>query len=364
MTTEKHKTLAQRLIESGVMECDLFGRNCGAPSVGEILETIQYIPEENIGSVLEKYELLIGKVQAKSGGKGFSVQEFCQAASKEGLLKFKPYIVDKDSITYPSLVLKYNRYLHLFRGYDFHVSYTCNGIGEYDSAGLRLDVMLRALDGVTAVDGKYQQMLVYMNALKAGWGIDEFRDMIKENEELFDEFIETTLKKMRRRHTITFGEICKMLQGDWSILMKESTNSIFRIQKTSTADYGHLHIYNPNLMMVEIPRAGSTNTIIMKFPTPYEMDKELYDKEWEYEDEEDIRQYIKALEDVVTENETMLMARAAFILNCAGFITNFIVTYPIDASNDTLKGSYVNCSRELRKLDDVLKYKEIETAVM
>lgn len=364
MKTEKHEVLAKHLIESGVMERDLFGRNCGAPPVSEILETIQYIPEANIGSILEKYESLIGKVQAKSGGKGFSVQEFCQVVSKEGLLKFKPYIVDKDSDTYPSMVLKYNRYLHMFRGYDFHVSYTCSGEGEYNSAGLGLNRILRELDDVTAVDGKYQQMLIYMNALKAGWGIDEFRDMIKENEELFDEFIGATLKKMRRSHTITFGEICKMLQADWSILMNESTNSIFRIQKTATADYGRLHIYNPNLMAVTIPRAGGTNTIIMEFPTPYEMDKEFYDKEWEYEDAEDIRQYIKELEDLVTEDENMLMSRVAFILNCAGFITNFTVTYPIDVTDDTLKSTYMNCSRELKKLDDVLKYKEIETDIV
>lgn len=121
-----------------------------------------------------------------------SFKEAYELWGRAGALKFQPYfVIDKGS---PSLVVRRNRFLHMFRGYHFQVSGTIDGIGDYGSGAYRMDFLTTVPYYREMLhDGIIGYMLWWAALIDVGFTFDNFRDLFNNNIDVLNEFLNDTM---------------------------------------------------------------------------------------------------------------------------------------------------------------------------
>lgn len=143
---------------------------------------IRYLPMENL---IKMHDCSIDACN--------SFKEVYQLWGKCGALKFQPYMVDVNDN--PSLVLRHNRYLHMFRGYRFQVSATVDGISDCGSGSYRTSFLTEApYYRKILTNGIISYMLWWAALIDVGFRFDNFVTLFENNRNVIEEFLETSIK--------------------------------------------------------------------------------------------------------------------------------------------------------------------------
>lgn len=312
--------LFERLNNAGVVGSDVFG------SVTELkytpdMEQLNCLPDETVKN------LLLTDFDSKD-----SIEEIVSKWAKKGLLKFDPYTV-QDRSNYPSLALKYNRYLHLFRNHYFQVSYTEKGIGEYATGSIRADSILddvREAWDVFDLDSNSSdlyQALMYMNAIAAAHGIDSFDNLLLSKPEVVDDFMKRTMLSWRlcSDYTMTYNKLKQYITAETrSMDLEHKYKDIYRVPASNTSDYCRIRVHD-----IEGVLRASIELIVNGMPVIYTLnlpgilnDNIIRDfNETEMEDYNDVWNYFK-------QSRTFIESQIVFLLNYFGYTINYTVCYP------------------------------------
>lgn len=183
MNTEKKEMVQEicnRLNEHGLVDTDIFGdKHEYTPSSG-FGAKLQYMPEENLQKMIDC------DVQDWSDFLAVS-----NAWGRAGALRFTPYILQKDN---PSLVMRYNRYLHMFRGYHFQASGSVSGEGDYGIGSYRTDFLTRAeyWDSL-AHNGLLAYLLWWAAMIDVGFKFDNFIELYKTDKSVLEKFLAASI---------------------------------------------------------------------------------------------------------------------------------------------------------------------------
>ena len=287
----------------------------------DVVEMLKYLPKEVLANVYNHHDEIILAMPKTVG-------EFMEEAGRCGLLKFKPYVVWDCKV--PMLVLRYKRYVHLFRGYHYQVSYTPSGVGEYRSAGIRID-QYRGLAEIKELrQSKFMQAAYYMNCIAACTGIDEFDNLLKDNPEVVDEFVSKSTKAagIFSMYDMTYSELSSYIIPSDVVLemdLLKNGSEYYRVPARETVDY----------VRVVIDRNKANITFIT--PTSFDAPKMLtIDSRLignfigiakEYDDEENTDESMGDALSVINNNMTYEML-VTFGLNILGFVANYTNIYP------------------------------------
>jgi hypothetical protein len=277
------------------------------------------IPEENWKVIYDNYYFI-------TSNKHKTLGEFLSSAAKAGYLKFEPYVT-VNSGNHVTLVLKYNRYVHLFRDYYYQVSCTPNGVGEYATAGLRIDLIKRLFDDIPS--SQLLESLYYMNCIAACTGIDEFDDTLKNKPEVIDSFVKASVKHVLPGFNTTYADLRRYeLYNDNDQLSLEATY-IYHVPQSQTMDICRLYDISTNYprFVVEYVRDGAICAREYNF-------SDMFENVNEWELAEDYGRPVDAIKAelsvAIYNNPEVYSELVMFILNTIGIKCNFMVTYSIN----------------------------------
>lgn len=313
------KQILSALISKGKYTVDsMFGDSYSLDEDwGYALDKMEYIPDENQKKMLDNIDILV----KDTSGKG-SFSEVLNAAAKRGYLAFKPYIKEY-KYDNPDLVLKYNRFLHLFRGYHYQVSYTATGIGEYSAACIRTDYLKQYFGSFR--ESRLLKILFYTNCINAGYGIDAFSKLMHDSPEVLDEFMKVSTKRTFSNYNVTFQDLQNLVVEDPSVF-EEEPEMIYRIPKSDTMDFCRLYVYSNRKLRVEFMRNSNFHNLVFILP---DWKEGLSEDLVKSEDDED-QELIQEFDSEIYANEMVFKQFVCFALNYAGFVVNYMVTYPQD----------------------------------
>lgn len=333
-------TIIEKLVNKGnYYYSDVFGGHYALKDYTEDLrETLEHLPVENLKTINNHFDELV----VNSGE--HDCTEFIDAAASKGYLKFDPYVV-KEPDGQATLVLRWNRFVHLFRGYHYQVSYTFNGIGEYQVANVRADMLVNKYRGIR--DSRFMQILMYVNCISACTGIDAFTETLQKHPEVIDDFVASSTKRYFDHFDITYKDVKSCIVD---ITNKPDTGEtplqIFHMYKSQTMDICRLSVYTSTMVDVEFSDKGSYRRYRVTLP--------------------DWRNGLDSDSDAITEDATIydedvagdvqvLASLVGFALNSIGIVINFNVAYPVYRSDNYIKAINKHLVKELDNLDAIYK---------
>lgn len=300
----------------------------------DLRETLEHIPEENLKNICDHFYEIAEPTGAHD------CMEFVNRAATLGYLKFDPYVI-KEPDGRAVLVLRWNRFVSLFRGYHYQVSYTFEGIGEYQSACVRTDSLFNKYRDIR--DSRLMQILLYINCINACTGIDSFTETLNRNPEVIDDFVATTAKQYFRDYNIKYADVKKCLTDVTNKPdTKETPLAIFNMHKSMTADICRLHVYSTTVADVEFSNNGNYCRYRVILPDWREGLSERSDAICE-----DSAIYD---EDVAADRE-ILISLVCLALNSIGIVINYNVAYQVVKSDTFIKAINHNLVKELDSLD-------------
>lgn len=320
-----------------------------------------YIPNYCLRALIMNFEAIKNEC-----GKQNTVSTFLAAAATAGMLNFKPYIT-KNSQGNLTLVLKYNRYVHLFRGYHYQCSYTADGIGEYSSASVRLD-RLEAIFGRDLRNNKLLKMFYYMNLISCCRELDVFNKLLGADPDLVDEFMKKSTEGIFDNYDITYTEDMIGLVNFVSTNIPYTDTyfnrtgrpmlpeplKIFRVPANDTSDVCRIRVYDTNYVTVEFWLDNSVKQALFMLPAwedEYSQDELSYLAE---EEDMDVKEYIKFMSTKIYDSPESYYSLMNFALNTCGCIANFMAIYP-DRSliKSNLRALNNNDIKECKTLNDI-----------
>ena len=185
--------------------------------------SIKYLPMENL---IKMYECSIDSCSC--------FKEAYQLWGRSGILKFQPYMVD--TCGNPSLVLRHNRYLHMFRGYRFQVSATVDGItecrsGSYSTTFLTDVPYYRKI----LTNGLVSYMLWWAALIDVGFCYDNFVTLFNENRNIIEEFLKTSINYWGGPKDFNWSDIepyIKIEKGNIDTINR----NVFQLKNDSTVE--------------------------------------------------------------------------------------------------------------------------------
>lgn len=294
----------------------------------EVAKRLRVFPTDNLKTILTNFDTIVYECGRE---KTYSV--FMSVVAKAGMAKFDPYI-SKDEKGHYSLVLKYNRFVHLFRGYHYQCSYTEEGIGEYSSSGIRIDRIKAMFDQYDLRETKLLKYLYYMNLINCCQDMEGFNRLLCSNSELVDEFMRLSTQNIFDEWDVTYNELVDFIvvlnptnEGKY---LEDGTpvepQKVYRIPKSETTDIARIYIYSEVFYGVELWVPEQIEEVLFTFPMPWDS-KDQLEKVAEYWDETPEKMAEILCSGILSSTEVKC-AFTAFALNHTGFVTNFLVTYP------------------------------------
>lgn len=203
---------------------------------------------------------------------------------RAGALRFEPYMIDQHEN--PTLVIRHNRYLHMFRGYHFQASGTIDGICDCGSGSYRTDFLTRSsyhdhiLHG-----GLIAYMLWWAAIIDVGFKFDNFIELFNSNKKVIEEFLKTSIGYWRGPDNYGWSDIEKYIEighGNIDIYNRK----MYQLQKKDGGIDAYLAI---GVNTIQVETAGN-NLVTIKIPNlsegagynlEDEDDKDSYDSEVE-----------------------------------------------------------------------------------
>lgn len=299
-------------------------------------KTLSCLPADCLRTVIENYQYIRESCDSVK-----YVSVFLANAAKSGYLKFKPFIHQDSNGNY-SLVLKYNRYVHLFRNMYYQCSYTEDGNGAYSSSGVRLDAMYQLFQKYELQESKLLKYLYYMNLIHCCREIDAFNQLLETNSELVDKFMRLSTEHLFDSYDVKYVD---NIVNDMVTFMGygvyrgkgpgflEDPKEIYRVSKSETSDFARVNIYDSHMVGVEFWEQETVNEVLFTLPDIYYEDKDVASvaDDWNMDE----IKFTKMVTDAIYDSYEVRCALVAFALNFCGFITNFLVTYPMQQRKDS-----------------------------
>ena len=299
-------------------------------------EQLSCLPAYNLRCLLNNYITLKEECGCEQ-----LVSVFLAVAAKAGMLKFEPFI-SKGKDGHYSLVLKYNRFVHLFRDMYFQCSYTEDGRGTYSSSGVRLDAIYSLFQKYELQDSKLVKYLYYMNLIHCCREIDAFNDLLEHNSELVNEFMQLSTKHLFREYNVKYiddivSDVVTFMgyniyRGKGPGFL-DDPKEIYRVSKNETSDFARVNIYDSHIVGIEVWEQESLNEVLFTLPDVFDegVNVESLADDWNM----DTKEFGKMVTDAIYESYEVRCALVAFALNFSGFVTNFLVTYPTNVRKDS-----------------------------
>lgn len=187
--------ICKRLNEKGFEDCDAFGRVTEYSAESSFGRSLSFLPVDNLAKIaelpIEDYE---------------SFNAIYQAWGKSGALRFTPYEVDpRDN---PSLVIRHNRFLHMFRGYHFQASATVDGIGDCGSGSYRTDFLVRARYNQRIHKyGVITYLLWWAALIDVGFRFDNFVEAFYSDKSVIEKFLSDSTAFWSRRTDFKWKDV-------------------------------------------------------------------------------------------------------------------------------------------------------------
>lgn len=134
---------------------------------------------------------------------------------RAGLLKFEPYTQPEKESENPTLTIRYNRHLHLFRGYYFQVSYTPDGTGSADIGSYRIGFLINhGAQPQLWQDSILVNMLCYAAVIDAAYIYDNFKEWVAKNTDAFDTFVHNSFNYWGMHLRLKWKDLQKHIHVD------------------------------------------------------------------------------------------------------------------------------------------------------
>ncbi len=317
-----------------VMSDDVFSNiYVGVTPSCENMEELKWLPDSNL------YQILRYSIPKK----GMKIEDLRKEWGRQGFFKFKPYIEDD---FYPSLVLRTNRFLHLYREYHFQVSYTHNGIGEYESGIQRVDPLLKLCRDYVydefAEHSKYIALLWYSHLITVGSVIDSFRECLSDSQ-LLTKFLVDTLLHVgvslnyswdQLKDCVSFG-VGNISYTEYQTVWEYDKDKIFfRLA------------FNEQKVQVEYMCNGNPHVLTLNIPDVFEG---VTTSDYSDEEMKEIREEVLGLGDKYIGNIGTFTLLA---LSLAGFHANYMAMYSLEP-RECLRPVNSNNIVQISKLEDI-----------
>ena len=174
-----------------------------------------------------------------------------QLWGRAGALRFEPYIV-KDSGN-PTLVIRHNRYLHMFRGYYFQVSETVDGIGDAGHNSYNTDFIARRSGSEMLTRGLIGYMLWWASLIDAGFRYNNFVGLFNDNREVLERFLKESSDYWGRDYRYTWEDVAEYVKfSDGAIDNRREIYHLIRDGKDGETVCAHFAI-GEKTVEVELP---------------------------------------------------------------------------------------------------------------
>lgn len=150
----------------------------------ELSEEFMYLEESSLATCVEF---------VKAQKNGITKNELMNKFGFLGLLKVKPKLIHEDG-EIPSIQIRYDKFLHWFRGYGFQVSDTPTGQGDSGNSGTSMRFDLEVVENLPK---EIIHLVALSHALQAGNRYDLWRAILSEDLTLLDSFMHVTAKEAR-----------------------------------------------------------------------------------------------------------------------------------------------------------------------
>lgn len=251
-----------------------------------------------------------------------NLKDVYQAWGKCGALRFTPYEVDEDDN--PSLVLRHNRFLHMFRGYSFQASGTSDGISDCGSGSYHTNFLTKTRYYNRVLhDGLISYMLWWAALIDVGFRFDNFIELFNKDIKPIEKFLADSMRYWNRDTGYKWSDVEKYITFD--------TGNIDTMQRKmyQLKDYNGVVAYLAiGKKSVQVETVDST-LLTIKIPelnegTDYVL--EDYDDLAEFEDEVHILEQNHYLEMI-----------AVMALKLVGIHISFTNFYPLKGRMQTMR---------------------------
>lgn len=263
-----------------------------------------------------------------------------------GALRFKPYIITEEDDN-PSLCIRHNRFLHMFRGYHFQASGTIDGIGDCGSGAYRTDFLTKGMYGDKIRNkGLISYMLWWAALIDVGFNFNNFYDMFSTNKEVLEQFLEKSMAYWGVQRNQHWSDIAPY------IVFSEGTIDTFErkvchIYDDKAGVVAYLAIGKKTIQVQMADNRLLTITIPELNDVGYDLQDE--DQQWKFEDE------VQTLED----NHYLEMI-AVMALNLCGIKINFINWYAPFGKLKSMSKINAPAIKNIKSLNDIYNYEPDE----
>ena len=244
-----------------------------------------------------------------------------QAWGKYGALKFTPYEVDsKDN---PSLILRHNRFLHMFRGYRFQASGTLDGIGDCGSSSYRTNFLTQArYYNHVLYNGLISYMLWWAALIDVGFRFDNFVEAFNKDVTPIEKFLSDSIKYCGGPEGYSWVDVEKYITiGTGNI--DTSERKMYQLN-----DKGLIAYLAIGKKSIQVETADNF-LVTIKVP-------ELnLGTDYDLEDEDDRDDFESEVE--ILENNHYLEMLAVMALKLAGIHISFMNFYPLKGRMKTMR---------------------------
>lgn len=176
--------IEEKMVVANVAEGERDDFLMGEPFIA----SLKWLPEENLQKML-----------ACDLSQCTSFNEAYQAFGRNGAFRFQPYIVQNREDN-PSLCIRRDRFLHMFRGNYFQVSGTESGIGDCGSGAYRMNFLTQTSYGEKIfTKGLISYMLWWAAMIDVGFGFDNFHKLFEKDRQVLDDFLDKSMSYWRVR---------------------------------------------------------------------------------------------------------------------------------------------------------------------
>ena len=207
------------------------------------------------------------------------------AWGRAGALRFQPYMTDRHEN--PTLVIRHNRYLHMFRGYHFQASGTIDGIADCGSGSFRTDFLTRPMYYYHILcEGLIAYMLWWAALIDVGFKFDNFVELFNKDRDVIEEYLNASIEYWRGPDKYHWSDIEKYIEigkGNIDIYNRK----MYQLQDKDGVVDAYMAI---GTKTIQVETAGN-NLITIKIPdlnegVGYNLDDEDYKQC--FDDEADI----------------------------------------------------------------------------
>lgn len=273
-------TTKKELINKIAEVCEEHGFNKASetartfPRSNSFIDTLKWLPVENLQKMLD---CDISKCK--------DFQEAYQKWGRYGALRFAPYVVQNEDN--PSICIRRDRFLHMFRGYYFQVSSTESGICSNGSNFYRTQFMTTNVeDNKILKKGLLSYMLWFMSLIYMGFQYDNFREQWNEDKTVVNDFLRRSMNYWYVGRDQDWEDISGYF--DWTDGNIDKSRTRWQLLNNNGVPYAYAAVGSKTIQV------ETANNVLLTVAIPSMTEKSGYDMDDE-DDRDDFEYHVEDL---------------------------------------------------------------------